>query len=86
MSKDGTYHCVSSCNKCGGDNRTFVTDSLEGHACEYDTHCIDCGFHDSWAYGFFSSGSEDGLDECEKYGPKRVLTKFEDIIKQEPTK
>ena len=64
----GTYHCMSSCNKCGGPNEVKPTDVLDGHTiCEADTVCSDCGFKDSWAYGFFMSGSY-MESKCGTYG------------------
>ena len=60
------YHCVESCNNCGGTNDTKVTDSLEGYPLEYSTVCKDCGFKDHWAHGWFES-SQNIKSKCNTY-------------------
>lgn len=63
------FHCVHTCNYCGGENRTkkiVVSDGSDIH--ELETKCQEssCGKEDYWAYGFFESSYE-GFDACEKY-------------------
>lgn len=73
MSNKVEYHCMSSCNRCGGYNK-HSPESLDGYTiCEASTKCAECGFEDYWAYGFFELGQEPredgfgGYDACEKY-------------------
>ena len=49
------YHDLYSCNKCGKNNKITVKDYIEGIICEASTVCLNCGFKDYWAYGFFES-------------------------------
>lgn len=60
------YHCMRTCNNCGGINKITRTDSEDNIIHECDTECTRCGFKDHWAHGFFES-IVDGYDKCEKY-------------------
>lgn len=60
------YHCADSCNACTGTNEVTVKDTIEGHVCEAETVCKDCGHQDYWAYGFFESGQHIE-SKCRKY-------------------
>ncbi len=50
-----TYDVKESCNKCGGKNEVKPNDTEDGFVNEAFTKCIDCGFEDYWAHGFFES-------------------------------
>lgn len=52
------YHCIDSCNKCGGVNQTINPSLDERGVYESKTKCNDCGFIDYWAYGFYESSQE----------------------------
>lgn len=65
------YHCYDSCNKCGGLNSYDITDTVDGHISECETSCVNCGFEDYWAHGFFESG-ESMESNCKKYSFKGV--------------
>lgn len=60
------YHIVTSCNNCKGENELIAPSYEDGHLHETVTKCIECGFEDYWAYGYFQSGSE-MVSNCEKY-------------------
>ena len=63
------YHNPDSCNKCKGKNDVDITAFDEGHMSEAKTECLDCGFNDFWAYGFFESGEDMGTN-CKTYSFK----------------
>jgi hypothetical protein len=68
--KEKIYHCMNSCNACGGDNEIVkVTDTINGHIMECQTKCNVCDHKDNWCTGFFeSSCCEDGIEsKCRKY-------------------
>ncbi len=71
------YHEPSSCNKCGKGINDFIgfPVTIESHLCETKTKCIDCGFEDYWAYGWFdSSCCEDGIEsKCDTYETNRKI-------------
>lgn len=62
------YDNKYNCNKCGETyvNTIKVTDYINNIMCECETTCINCGFKDYWAYGFFESRS-DGFNETGRY-------------------
>lgn len=61
------YDCPDSCNKCGSmNNKTEVWPLSVESGGETKTKCEDCGFEDSWNYGYFAS-SEDGFNASKKY-------------------
>lgn len=60
------YCCHDSCNKCGGVNNSTTTDSLDGRMLECKTVCVNCGFRDYWAHGFFES-SQEIISKCKTY-------------------
>lgn len=60
------YHRVESCNKCRGFNKLSRESYDSGHLHEASTKCVDCGFEDYWAFGYFESGAE-MESKCEKY-------------------
>ena len=64
------YHCHDSCNKCGGNNNYYVTDSIDGRMLECKTECRECGFTDYWVHGFFESGQE-MESKCKTYSFSR---------------
>ena len=46
------------CNKCGGQNKIKVKDTIGNITTECETTCSTCGFEDYWSTGWFSSSSE----------------------------
>lgn len=60
------YHEPTSCNKCGERNEVDWFSIIEGFLCEAKTKYRECGFEDSWSYGFFESSTE-MLSNCRKY-------------------
>ena len=60
------YHCIDSCNSCGGANRALIPSIDEGGIYESKTKCDDCGFTDYWAYGFYES-SQNIISKCKTY-------------------
>lgn len=62
MNEDPNYHCVESCNACGGDNNIWWVEYIN-YPCEAETTCNQCGNSDYWAYGYFQSG----IGKCETY-------------------
>jgi hypothetical protein len=60
------YHCIDSCNSCGGANRTLAPSIDEGGIYESKTKCDNCGFTDYWAYGFYKS-SQSIESKCKTY-------------------
>ena len=60
------YHCIESCNACGGANEIISPSYEECHLIESKTKCLTCGHSDYWAYGFFES-SQEIESKCQTY-------------------
>lgn len=60
------YHCMNSCNACGGENELIKTYTCDYHIEEAVTKCKDCGHDDNWSYGFFES-SQEMESKCKTY-------------------
>lgn len=71
------YDCPSSCNNCGGENYVRSDPYSPYGSGETETVCLDCGFEDSWHFGFFYSGA-DGYNKSKKYsyGSSRSSDEF----------
>lgn len=56
------YNNKFKCSKCKNlANKIKVMDCLNFTICECKTKCLNCGFEDYWAYGFFESGLNNKL-------------------------
>lgn len=61
------YFDFRYCNNCGmQSNKIEVKDSINSILCECQTECLDCGFSDYWAYGYFES-IQDGYKKAKMY-------------------
>jgi hypothetical protein len=59
------YHNIDACKKCGGQNITTPKAIDGGVISEAEIKCLDCGYRDYWAEGWFES-SQDVVPEATK--------------------
>lgn len=48
------------CPICEGQNDYDVLDSVNGHPCEIETYCTECGHKDYWVYRWYEPKDEKG--------------------------